>query len=222
NQTSLFGSALMPDVKLKLRDVEPATERERLAWEKELLGLYVTSHPLAEHMIKLQKIALPIKQVIENKTQKAAIGGIITRVQKILTKKGDQMAFIDLEDTSGTIEVIIFPNLFNQFKDLIVAEKIVLMTGKLSDKDGEPKFLADSIKEFENASPSTLSPSPSSVTIKIPPAASDELFGLLKQLFESAPGNLNVNLMIDQQKIKTPFRIDLSEELKLKIKKLLE
>ncbi|MEJ0021941.1 MAG: DNA polymerase III subunit alpha [Candidatus Doudnabacteria bacterium] len=218
NQTSLFGENFIPDAKLKLRDVEPATERERLAWEKELLGLYVTSHPLAEHAAKLQRSALSIKQVIENRTPTATIGGIITRVQKILTKKGDQMAFIDLEDTTGTIEVIVFPNLFSQFKDLIVAEKIVLMTGKMSDKDGEPKFLADTIKLFaETTAPSQ----ESSVTIKIPTAASDELFGQLKQLFESAPGDLNVNLMIDQQKIKTPFRIDLNEELKSKIKELL-
>lgn len=218
NQTSLFGEALMPDAKLKLREVEAASERERLGWEKELLGLYVSAHPLAEYAQKLQKFATPIKQVIENKTPNATIGGIITRVQKILTKKGDQMAFVDLEDTTGAIEAIIFPNLFGQDQNLIVQEKIVIMTGKLSDKDGVPKFLADTIKSF---SPDANPPGESSVTIKIPAAASDELFAQLKELFESAPGNLNVNLMIDQQKIKTPFRIDLNEEVRSKIKELL-
>ncbi|MEO8065641.1 MAG: DNA polymerase III subunit alpha, partial [Candidatus Doudnabacteria bacterium] len=218
NQTSLFGAALMPDAKLKLRDVEPATDRERLAWEKELLGLYVTSHPLAEHAQKLQRLASPIRPMIEAKTPNATIGGIITSVKKIVTKKGDPMAFVDIEDTTGAIEVIFFPNLYSQFNNLIAEGNIVLVTGKLSDKDGEPKFLADTIKSFSaGETPSR----DSSVTIKIPPAASDELFAQLKQLFESAPGSLNVNLMIDQQKIKTPFKIDLNEELKTKIKQLL-
>ena len=95
--------------------------------------------------------------------------------------------------------------------------KILLATGKPSDKDGEPKFLADSIKEFGLQEQQA----ESSVTIKIPAAASDELFNQLKQLFESAPGDLSVNLLINQQKIKTPFRINLDENLKVKIKEIL-
>lgn len=218
NQGSLFGSKLLPQTKLRLREVEPASKKEKLAWEKELLGLYVTSHPMEEHAEVLKKITLPIKQVIEGKSNTATIGGIVSRVQKILTKKGDQMAFVDVEDLSGLIEVIVFPNLYSQVKDLAVEGKILLISGKHSDKDGEPKFLADSIKEFGQQ---TIPQVPVSVTIKIPEAATDELFGQLKELFESAPGELSVNLMIKEQKVKTPFRIDLNDELKSKIKKLL-
>ncbi len=220
NQASLFAADQMPQTKLKLREVEPASKRERLGWEKELLGLYVTAHPLEEYADKIKQFATPIKQMIDNKTVMATVAGVITRVQKILTKKGEQMAFVDLEDTSGLIEVVIFPNLYNQSKDLIQEEKIVVMTGKLSDKDGEPKFLADSIKEFGSQA-SNLAPQPSSVTIKIPEAATDELFEQLKTLFESSPGELGVNLQIKEQKIKTPFRISLSDDLKMKIKELL-
>ena len=218
NQTSLFGSALMPQTKFKLREVEPATKKEKLTWEKELLGLYVSAHPLEDHAEQLQKFAQPIKQVVLNKLPLATLGGIVTRVQRILTKKGKPMAFIDLEDLSGTIEVIIFQSLYSQHKDLVAMEKILLIKGKLSDKDGEAKFIADEIKELgQQALPSA----PQSVTIKIPEAATDELFGQLKELFESAPGDLNVNLMIKEQKVKTPFRIDLNEDLKSKIKQLL-
>ena len=219
SQSSLFGANLMPQAKLKLREVEPAAKRERLSWEKELLGLYVTSHPMEEHAEAMRKVAQPVKSVIENKISNTTIGGVITRVQKIITKKGEQMAFVDLEDTTGMIELIVFPNLYAKFKDLIAEEKIVLVTGKLSDKDGEPKFLADDLKEFGTRSP--LPGPPSSVTIKIPEAATDELFASLKSLFESAPGDLSVNLMIKEQKVKTPFRINLNDELKTKIKELL-
>ena len=218
NQTSLFGAEMMPKSRLTLRDVEPATKKERLTWEKELLGLYVSAHPLEDHAEILRKIATPIKLLNEVKSAASTIAGIITSVQKILTKKGEQMAFIDVEDLSGLIEVIVFPNLFNTSKDLIEDGKIIIITGKNSDKDGEPKFLADTIKEFgQQAIPAA----PTSVTIKIPEAATDELFEELKKLFESYPGELNVNLMIKEQKIKTPFRINLDDSLKVKIKELL-
>jgi DNA polymerase-3 subunit alpha len=140
-------------------------------------------------------------------------------VQKVLTKKSEQMAFVDLEDTSGLIEVIVFPGLYNQSKTLITDGKILIVKGKLSDKDGVPKFIADEIKEFGQQ---TLPTQTSAVTIKIPEAATDELFEELKNLFETSPGDLSVNLQIREQKIKTPFRINLDDDLKSKIKKLLE
>lgn len=219
SQASLFNLDQMPQTKLKLREVEPATMREKLAWEKELLGLYVTSHPLEEYADKLRQVAQPIKNAVAAGIPTATVAGIITKVQKILTKKGDEMAFLDLEDTSGTIEVVVFPGIYNQSKNLLENEKIIIVSGKLSDKDGEPKFLADDIKEFGQQ---TMPLREASVTIRIPEAATDELFAQLKQLFESYPGDLAVNLMINQQKIKTPFKVGLTEELKLKIKELLK
>jgi DNA polymerase-3 subunit alpha len=233
NQTSLFGASMIPQSKLKLKEVEIATKHERLAWEKELLGLYVSSHPLEEYASLLSSVGQPIKQIIaaqtssgrasttgggrENKPVTASLGGIITHIQKILTKKGDQMAFVDLEDMSGKIEIIVFPNLYTQVKDLIVEGKIVQVSGKLSDKDGEPKLLADSLKELNGQT----TPQGASVTIKIPANATDELFEQLKTLFETSPGNMNVNLMIKEQKVKTPFKIALTDELKSKIKELI-
>lgn len=218
NQVSLFAEGLMPQTKLKLKEVDPAIKREMLSWEKELLGLYVTAHPLDEQAEKLARLAKPIKQVIENKIGQATIGGIVTRIQKILTKKGEPMAFIDVEDLNGAIEVIIFPNLFAKCKELIVEEKIVLISGKLSDKDGVPKFLADDIKALDNqATPQ----SPASVTIKIPQTANDELFLELKKIFEMYPGEMSVSLQINDQQVKTPFKISMNDDLKAKIKQLL-
>jgi DNA polymerase III subunit alpha len=218
NQVSLFGAGMIPNSKLSLREMEPATKKERLAWEKELLGLYVTSHPLEEYAERLRKVAQMIKPVIENKIGNPTLGGIVTKVKAILTKKGEQMAFVDFEDTTGTIEVIVFPSLYAKYKDLLVDGKILLVTGKLSDKDGEPKFLADEMREFGQQN---LPTEPTAITIKIPEAATDELFGQLKQLFESAPGEMMVNLMIKEQKVRTPFRINFNDDLKSKIKQLL-
>lgn len=231
NQESLFGNTPLGSTSLHLRDAEPATKRERMTWEKELLGLYVSAHPLEDHVEKLQKFAKPIKE-IENSKGRTTIGGIITRIQKILTKKGEQMAFIDVEDLSGIIEVLVFPSIFDKHQDLIVPEKIVLISGKISDKDGQPKFLADEIKLLDLVSsrpvesPSRTVPKIAnianpSVTIKIPDSSSEEIFLELKNLFETAPGNTSVNLLIKQQKVKTPFKINLDDELTSKIKKVI-
>ncbi len=218
NQTSLFGAELIAKPKLKLREVDPATKRERLAWEKELLGLYVSSHPMEEYREKFAEVAQPISYVIENKVKASTIGGIVSRVQKIITKKGEPMAFIDLEDMGGLIEVLIFPSVLAKYPELIAEGKILLVKGKLSDKDGVPKLLADEIKEFGQQ---TLPQNSASVTIKIPASATDELFAQLKQLFETHPGPLSVNLLIQEQKVKTPFKIELSEDLKSQIKQVL-
>jgi DNA polymerase-3 subunit alpha len=190
-----------------------------LNWEKELLGMYISSHPLDEFAEKLKTVATPIKSLIENNIPKGTIGGIINTVKKIITKKGDQMAFIDVEDTTGSIEVVIFASIFNQQKDSLIEGKIVLINGKLSDKDGEPKFIAEDLKEFNEQT--TLPLQNPTVTIKIPEAATDDLFEQLKQLFQSHPGDLGVNLMIKEQKIKTPFRVNLNDDLKSKIQALL-
>ncbi len=218
NQTSLFGAELIAKPKLKLREVEPATKRERLAWEKELLGLYVSSHPMEEYREQFAAVAQPINYVIENKVKASTIGGIVSRVQKIITKKGEPMAFIDLEDMGGLIEVLVFPTVLAKYPELIAEGKILLVKGKLSDKDGVPKLLADEIKEFGQQS---LPQGEASVTIKVPAHATDELFGQLKQLFETHPGSMTVNLLIQEQKVKTPFKIELSEDLKLQIKQVL-
>lgn len=220
SQVSLFGSEMMPKQKLVLREVEPASKTDCLTWEKELLGMYVSSHPLSDHAAALRAVATPIKQAIDENLKQATLAGVVTRIQKILTKKGDQMAFVDMEDTTGPIEVVVFPGVYKDNVDLLVEGKILLVKGKLSDKDGEPKILADEIKEFgsEAATPPTQS---QSVTIKIPASATDDLFEQLKQAFESSPGEMGVNLLINDQKVKTPFRINLTDDLKTRIKMIL-
>ena len=127
------------------------------------------------------------------------------------------MAFIELEDLTGSLEVLIFPGVFQKYKDLIVEEKIILVNGKVSEKDGIPKFLADEVRLLD----SHAAASAKNITIKIPDSAGEELFMELKELFELFPGELSVELLIKDQKVKTPFRVNLTEDLKNQIKGLL-
>ncbi|HEX5430269.1 MAG TPA: DNA polymerase III subunit alpha [Patescibacteria group bacterium] len=231
NQTSLFGNLPQSRAKLTLRDSEPATKKETLAWEKELLGLYLTAHPLDEHSETLKTLAYPIKD-LANAKGKITIGGVVTKIQKILTKKGDQMAFAYIEDKTGSVEALFFPTTYSQFKDLLVEEKILLLEGKVNDKDGIPKFLVDQAKEFppelysgetrplKMGGGQTSIPSPTnpkSVTIRIPETVSEEIFVELKKIFETFPGSLEVNLMIKEQRVKTPFRVDVSDEFRSRV-----
>ncbi|MBX4205480.1 MAG: DNA polymerase III subunit alpha, partial [Candidatus Doudnabacteria bacterium] len=148
NQTSLFGSLPASQMRLRLREVEPATKKEKLAWEKELLGLYVTAHPLDEFGAILQNTT-PIGKLAESPRRGTIrIAGVITKVQQILTKKGDQMAFADVEDKTGTVEVLFFPTTYAKFKDQILEERIFIFEGKVNDKDGTPKFLVDEITDI--------------------------------------------------------------------------
>ncbi|MBI4363584.1 MAG: DNA polymerase III subunit alpha, partial [Candidatus Doudnabacteria bacterium] len=94
-QTSLFGSLNLAVAKLKLKQVDPASEKDKLTWEKELLGLYVTAHPLDEFASILKQQTQPIKTLAQTNNQ-TVIGGIINKVQKIITKKGELMAFVEL------------------------------------------------------------------------------------------------------------------------------
>ncbi|MGE5298396.1 MAG: DNA polymerase III subunit alpha, partial [Acidobacteriaceae bacterium] len=233
SQSSLFGQTKMAPVKLRLREVEPVGKKEKLTWEKELLGLYVSAHPLDDYQRLLEKLAKPIKNIATAKGP-TKVAGIVSKVQKILTRKGDQMAFFDLEDLGGTVEVLVFPNLYQTVRDLIVPERILLVSGKVSDKDGVPKFLADEIKDInqmirdikqarsEQAGQQTTPVPPAQeVTIDIPASAREEIFVELKKILEAFPGEQSVNLLVSNQQVKTPFRVSWNSDLQNQVKTLL-
>jgi len=144
-QVSLFGdTAELPP--LTLVSTEPSNKWERLMWEKELLGLFISEHPLSEYQatLKLEKV-VPIRDVAKL-TSSTKIGGMITKTQKILTKTGRPMVFSWLEDMSSKIEVVVFPNVLEKYPDAWGENQIVILQGKVNERDGTPKFLCDAIK----------------------------------------------------------------------------
>ncbi|MSR70761.1 DNA polymerase III subunit alpha [Candidatus Kaiserbacteria bacterium] len=149
---SLFGD-LGGSSELVLPPAPAATLGERLAWEKELLGLYVSGHPLDRVRERLQKAhqsgkALTIAdikvQVKPGATTVAA--GMLEDVRVILTKGGDQMAFVKLADYGGSIEAVIFPKIFAEHRDLLVAENCIALKGRLSTRNGELSLVAEVLK----------------------------------------------------------------------------
>ncbi len=126
-------------------------KHELLAYEKEMLGLYVSDHPL----LGLEDALLNQTEfsTTELKEQKDGtigwIGGIITSIKKINTKKGDLMLFLSVEDLDGTVEVVAFPSTVDKYKELLTVDKVVLIKGRLDIKEDEVKVLAQEVKEFD-------------------------------------------------------------------------
>lgn len=132
---------------LKLEELEPATESQKLAWEKEYLGLYVSSHPLVGLSQFFQRKVIPFEK-IHLKTIGSAIkvGGMITSFRKITTKKGDMMAIIQLEDTTGKGEVVAFPKAYGKLANQLIEGRILVVHGKLEKRMGDMQVVVDNVE----------------------------------------------------------------------------
>ena len=153
NQADLFGGLAevveAPEIKL-----EPApqkhSEKERLQWERELLGLYLSAHPLDRYDAYFSEQTVPLASLKPEHDKKAVIvGGVISSVRQIITKSGTKMAFVALEDKSGEGEVVVFPSLFEEIGSRLIQDEVVKVEGKISSTDrqgnslGEAKIIAD-------------------------------------------------------------------------------
>lgn len=160
-QTDLFGNQTEVVTKSQLNLDSPVVQydnHEQLVWERELLGLYLSQHPLElfEKFLEEQTIALStIKPEHDGKS--VTVGGAILDVREIMTRNGQKMAFVKIEDRFSEVEVILFPNSFQQTLGLWERDKVVLIRGKVSakDRDGnistEVKIMVDDAREVTAA-----------------------------------------------------------------------
>jgi len=147
-QVSLFTDQTKTTLpSLKMTTAAAASKKECLSWERELLGLYISEHPLKNYQQRLAKLALSCQNLSKNQIgRRVRIGGIINKIQKINTRAGQLMLFVEIEDLTGRIETLVFPNILEQTATAWQEEKIVLVSGRLSDRDGNLKILCDSVK----------------------------------------------------------------------------
>lgn len=125
---------------------------ELLTWEKELLGFYLTAHPLSSYEKKLRAVeAKQIGEITdEDVGSRTHIAGIIVNVKKIFTKAGNnEMAFVRVEDLSGTIEVVVFPKIFAQTSSMWVPDAVVDISGKIDEKEEKKTLLVDGVKKID-------------------------------------------------------------------------
>ena len=149
SQTSLFGSIGGLKTKLILDPQTEETKQEKLLWEKELLGLYVSGHPLDKIRDKLEKREINIKKLKEKLSNgmPVTLAGIIESIRPVITKNNDRMAFLKIADLSDSIEAVVFPTIFKDATEFLVAEKCIAFSGKVSVRNGEKSIIIEKIKE---------------------------------------------------------------------------
>ncbi len=154
-QGALFGINEEETVNAPLdSDIEDFTPKEKLSFEKEFLGFYLTAHPMMDELLSLKnKITHEINLIIEeSEGARVKTGGIIENLRKIFTKKtGSEMAFIALGDEKGiTVECIVFPKIFEQYKRYLQKDSVVVIEGKVDTKNERPIVIAEKIVPFGN------------------------------------------------------------------------
>jgi DNA polymerase-3 subunit alpha len=174
-QTSLFDlfgeddSAAAADVNvaaipLPLIKETPEQQKERLVWEKELLGMYVTEHPVANALIGVDDSdATPLIEAENHIGEARTYIGMLTGKRDITTRKGDTMLVADLEDVETTISVVAFPRVLEQYKDLLIDEAVLRLTAKADNKRGSLQLVIDQCAWLEPGEPAAVDAAPAAV-----------------------------------------------------------
>lgn len=157
------------DITMSLPDVVPFSKEVINALEKEMMGVYITGHPLEDYEEKIEKITSVNSDLLQKSQQeisegltseirdgqKVVVAGLVSGRKTLLTKKNQMMCFLDLEDLYGMMEVIVFPNTYEKYQPLTMEDNIVVISGTLNFKEDEPpKILADSIAAISDYEPS--------------------------------------------------------------------
>ncbi len=229
-QIDIFGTLNlheeMPAISLDV-PTDKTDPRQHLIWEKELLGLYVSTHPLDDFRNYLKQQTQSLKKFDKSDDGRSIkLGGIITALRKIYTRNNDPMAFVQLETIDGDVEVIVFPRTYQKYEELWMLDNVIEIEGKINarDREGAPtddlKIMADKVKIL-NAEiarkwlppkePETLS----SIEIKLDSITDETSLMQIKGLLDGYPGDAIVTLEFVKtgQKLKLPTGANGDEKL---------
>lgn len=158
-QLSFFGAVAGVEEPITLPALPHVNPREYLEWERELLGLYVSSHPLMPYLGRLRREVTHFSADLPNGAhhQKVRVAGLISQWRTYQTKSGKAMGFVTLEDLQGTLELVLFPKAWEQYRGLLARDQVVLVSGTLDLSKDEPAVLVDTLEvlspEAAEASP---------------------------------------------------------------------
>ncbi len=147
-QMSLFGPQTGLVTRIELPPGrQDLSRREQLNWERDLIGLYVSDHPLSPVMEAIrQNITHSADELLEAQHQQMVrVAGLVTHVRPYTTKKEEPMAFITLEDFQGTIDLVVFPRVWEQYRELLQWDNIVMVDGRMDTSRGDPKVLVERV-----------------------------------------------------------------------------
>jgi DNA polymerase-3 subunit alpha len=148
-QMSLFGEATGLVTQIHLPDLpeDHIDRREILTWERELIGLYVSDHPLSPYFEQLRRVTTHLSSELGTTAHQSyvRVAGLVTRLRRHTTRAGKAMAFATIEDVQGPIELVIFPRLWSSHHELLEPENVIVVQGRLDAEGADPKVLADEI-----------------------------------------------------------------------------
>ena len=189
--------------KTELPVVPKVTVRQVLEWEKDLLGLYFSSHPLdnLQEFFESKKV-IPVRNALEkNNDSMVILGVLVPKIRKITTRKGQMMAFITMEDKSGSVDGVVFPRTYEALKDILIEGKPMLVAGRINEKDGDKSLVVEKTKiidvekfgsEFDG------------VIFRIRPSHAPGEVKQLKEFIKNSEGDVPVKIIVnDGDSVKT-------------------
>lgn len=227
-QNGLFDQEIMADADQLQDTFETLPElpkAELLQFEKELLGMYLTDHPMADALDQIQQMVthkLSALDVRLHAGQLVTIGGIIVGLRQIKTKRGNKdMAFATLEDTSGQADLVIFPNTWETVRDKIELDQPVIIKAKVESRDDGMSLIVESARKI-----SVQTTDSADHVLEIPRGTSKDVLVKIGQLLKQNPGEETMVITVPngQHKkiIKLPYTIAYTDKVKSSIDKLLE
>ena len=209
-QFDLFGAESATSVSNVALDI-PAGEWEKamlLSYEREMLGLYVSDHPLlgVEHVLR-SGTDMSISELLDDgghHDQIVTIGGLITSVTRKVTRQGASWAVVTIEDLEGSIETLFFSNTYNQYALTLTEDRIVLIRGRVDKREDQVRFTA---LEMKNADVSAAPTGPLVITLPIN-QCTPPVVDRMKEILRSHPGKREVHLHLDENGMLTVMKLD--------------
>ncbi|MFZ5640075.1 MAG: DNA polymerase III subunit alpha, partial [Bacillota bacterium] len=213
--------------KLELPDIPEYPQKELLAMEKEMLGLYISGHPLHEVKEALaQRTSARLDQLGElPDDSKVTVGGVVASLKQISTRKGELMAFMTLEDVVGSVEVVLFPRVYAAARALIRDDAVLLVRGRLNHQDEAVKIIADELARLEDGPGAQDDRPVPQLYIKLADTEDREILNRVKQLLAQYSGVSPVYLYFEGKKkmiqVNRDLWVDLDTEVTARVEEIL-
>ena len=200
------------EIETAISSLEEFSTRDILAMEKETLGLYISGHPINEYLANLRnQTSNNIEEITSNMEGSIVIiGGVLSRIKRSITKRGEAMAYLTLEDNTGYIECLVFPSTLAQYTQLLQEDNVVKIEGRISYQNDEVKCIVSTVKAIEKDSEKSL-------IVYLEKGSDERLLGEIKKTLSKYPGDIPVyiELLEYQKKILVDRKLWISQDEKL-------
>jgi len=224
NQKDLFaGTSINNKPTLTLEEYPPADKQSLLAWEKDLLGIYISDHPINDYKEYIGHDFLDANEIAQGKNRQAVkIAGIVSSIKRIITGSGKPMLFATLEDQTGSCEIIVFTDILERNRTLWEDNTPLFVEGKISNKDGQNKIICEEAKLLNTNKPNKTKENLNSITIILPNQLKKSIVDKLKELLTKNKGTCPVIIKTSEDKIlSTNYKVKADDNIIKELEKII-